>query len=224
MKPNPSYHLFPFNEISDIEPKPGLYAWYMKLQIGKGNTKTSKDTTKALCKISEIICYPDLELCMEGHLKLQMKGGLKHLWYGHDENKHSSGLKKTINNPDSRVILSEILEAAVPLLSSPLYIGVSKDLKLRLATHKKLIEAFQQDTTQTKNELASIAPVDDTKSFESDKNFAERVVGRGIDPNHLLVGVMQVSLKDVDDELVRETVEAAETLLNRFFYPILGRR
>lgn len=140
MKTSSTCHLLSFNELSDVAPKPGLYAWYMKLQIGKGNAKTSEDTKEALYKIAESICYPNLDMYLKGHLKLQMKGDFRHLWYGHDENKHSGGLVKVIDNSDGREILNEILEAAVPLLSNPLYIGVSKDLKSRLATHKKLIE------------------------------------------------------------------------------------
>jgi hypothetical protein len=224
MKIKSSCNLYSYNQISDVSSQAGLYAWYMKMQVGKANINSPENMAKALCKLAQTVCYPNLEMHVQGHLNLQLKGDLSHIWYGHGDNEHSSTLKDVINNPEGRSILGEIFDLAVPLMSSPLYIGVSKNLKARLQTHARLIEAYKKDSTRKKSDLDNTLPVDDAESLDSDKSFAQRIADRGIDSNRLIVGVMLIEQNKRSPELIRRTVEAAETILNRIFYPILGRR
>lgn len=224
MKVSSSCNLYSYNQVSDVSSQAGLYAWYMRMQVGKANINSPENMTKALCKLSQSICYPNLEMHLQGHLNLQLKGDLNHIWYGHGENEHSAALKEVINDPEGRMILGEIFDLAVPLMSSPLYIGVSKNLKARLQTHTRLIDAYKKDATRRKAELDNTLPVDDADSLDSDKSFAQRIADRGINPNLLIVGVMFISHNKRSPEMIRRAIEAAETILNRMFYPILGRR
>ena len=222
MAQNSSYKLLTFSEVSDAMSKPGLYAWYLTMRLGKADLNTPENTTQALNKFAETMCYPPLLMNLQGHLNLQLEGELKHVHFGHANNKHNSPLlQEVLNDPKGRQTLSNIFELAVPLLCCPLYIGVSNNLKNRLNQHTKLIQTYQEEKVQREIELANIAPVDDQEDLEHDKNFAMRVVERKINPNNLIVGTIYPK---ENTPIVRKAVEAAETLLNRMFYPILGRR
>ena len=206
-------NLLSFGEVPDAEPVPGLYAWYLRIRLGKNNIKSPENFSRALNRITEQICYPALTMQLQGHLNLNLKGKLRHIWYGHDDNPFSNSFKETLNHPEERKILSDILDLAVPLLTGPLYIGVSKNLRVRLRQHVRLIQG--SDTARS---------IDSEESFENDKSFAERIKARKIDPNHLVVSVVDVSHPDISSKRIRKTVGTAETLLNRMFYPVLGRR
>ena len=210
--------LFAFEEVPDADPKPGLYAWYLRIRPGKRNIESSEDFLKALKRITKQISYPTLTMQLRGHLGLNLKGKLKHIWYGHDEKSFSDSLEM-LYYLEEREILSDILELTVPLLTAPLYIGVSKNLQVRLQRHTNLIQAYRENTTQL-----SPIDIDSEESLENDKNFAERIVERKIDPNHLVVGVIYVCRPHHPTKRIHKAIKNAETLLNRMFYPILGRK
>lgn len=207
--------LLSFGEVPDADPKPGLYAWYLRIKPGKSNLESPENFSKALKRITEQLCYPDLSMQLRGHLNLHLKGDLKHIWYGHEENQFSDQFQTILELPEEREILGEILESTVPLLTGPLYIGVSKNLQRRLQQHTRLIQEGYHD---------QFSPVDSKESLENDRNFAERITQRKIDPNHLMVGVVYVSHPQFSGAKIRKAIGAAETLLNRTFYPILGRK
>ena len=213
--------LFPFERIPDVEAKPGLYAWYLRIRVGRSNIESPHNFSNALKKITEQMRHPVLTMQLEGHFNLKMEGDLKHIWYGHNKHSFTENFQEMLNHPEERELISNILDLAVPLLTCPLYIGVSKNLQQRLQTHTRLIEKsskkHQEDTTPED-------PVDSPDSLRNDKNFAERIVKRNIDPNHLIVGVTYVSHSNLLVEEIRNSIETTETLLNRMFYPILGRK
>ena len=215
---NNSQELLSFKEVPDVDSKPGLYAWYLRISPGQGNTESSEDFLKALKKITEQFYYPTLAMQLKGHLGLNWKGKLEHIWYGHDEYPFSDSIKM-LTHPEERKILSDILELTLPLLTGPLYIGVSKNLQVRLQQHTQLIQAYQEDITQL-----SSTNIDGDESLENDKNFAQRIAEREIDPNHLAVGVIYMCPSHHSTERIHTAVKSAENLLNRMFYPILGRR
>lgn len=204
-----------FGEVPDADPKPGLYAWYLRIQPGKSNLESSENFLKALKRITEQLRYPDLSMQLRGHLNLHLKGDLKHIWYGHEENQFSNQFQSILEQPEEREILADILALTVPLLTGPLYIGVSKNLSRRLRQHTRLIQEGYHER---------LSPVDSKESLENDRNFAERIRQRKIDPNHLVVSLVYVSHPDISPSGIRKTIENAETLLNRTFYPILGRK
>jgi hypothetical protein len=217
---NTSYKLYEFKEVSDVEPKHGLYAWYLNMQLSDATTSSSENMVGALRKISEASRYPDLEIQMRGHLSLDLRGKMQHMWYGYDD-KYRKELLTILKYPEERVLLQYIFNSAAPLLTSPLYIGISKNLKERLRTHKRLI----QEPGRSSSEIINRSTVEDgSETIKQDKTFAQRVIDRDINPNHLIVGVIYVEDINVPQTRIRKTIEAAETLLNRMFHPILGRR
>jgi hypothetical protein len=221
MGPNTFGKLFDFEEVSDADSQPGLYAWYLRIQPGERNIESSENFLKALKRITEQICYPTLNAQLQGHLNMQLQGDLRHVWYGHDDNQFSPQFQEILNHPEEREILGQILEVTVPLLTGPLYIGVSKNLHQRIQQHTQLIEKYRQEYQE---DTMEDPPVDGEDSLQNDENFAQRIVDRDIDPNHLVVGVIYVSHPNLSTARIRKAVGAIETLLNRMFYPILGRK
>lgn len=209
--------LLSFGEVTDANSEPGLYAWYLRLKPGKSNIESPANFLSALKRITQQTCYPNLSMQLQGHLGLNLKGNLKHIWYGHDENPFSDSFQEILNHTEERKILSDILELTVPLLTGPLYIGVSKNLQNRLQQHTQLIQGYQAEPIQT-------PLIDSKESLENDKNFAQRIVERKINPNHLAVGIVYVSQQHLSPSKIRKTIEFAEMLLNRMFYPTLGRK
>lgn len=218
------YQLFAFKEISDVEVRPGLYAWYLKMHLTENNISSAENILEALRRLSSESRYPDLEIQLVGHLSLDLRGSLEHVWYGHDDNTYSGLLKEVVEQPEERRVLYNIFNSAVPLLTAPLYIGISRNVQGRLLTHKKLMRSYQEKTAEAESALKAVVPVDDPEALRQDMNFARRVIERGIDPSHLVVGVIYVDQRRVPQQRVRRAIEAAETLLNRIFHPILGRR
>ena len=213
--------LFSFERVPDVKAKPGLYAWYLRIRVGRSNIESPQNFSKVLKKFTEQIQHPTLAMQVDGHFNLNMKGKLKHIWYGHNEYPFTENFQEMLNHPEERKLISNILDLAVPLLSGPLYIGVSKNLQKRLQTHTRLIEKYSKEQQEDNTPEVS---VDSPDSLKNDKDFAERIVEREIDPNHLIVGVTYVHHPNLPPDRIRKTVEATETLLNRIFYPILGKK
>ena len=209
--------LLSFGEVSDAEAKPGIYAWYLRIRPGNKDIESPDDFLKSLQRRTAELQHPTMSMQVQGHFRLRMQGDLKHIWYGHEKNKFSEQLQEILSNSEEREMLGKILEFAVPLLTGPLYIGVSKNLQTRLLQHVKLIQEYQEDVSQ-------LFAIDSEESFENDKNFAGRIVERKINPNRLVVCISHPPYPHFPSERIHKTIETAETLLNKMFYPILGRK
>lgn len=217
MNLDPFGKLLSFGKVSDAEAEPGLYAWYLRIRPGDRNIESAENFLRSLKRTTEELQYPTMPMQARGHFRLKMQGDLKHIWYGHEENKFTDQLQEVLSNSEERELLGNILEYAVPLLTGPLYIGVSKNLQTRLQQHVKLIQEYQEGINQ-------FSSSDIAESLENDKNFAQRIVERKINPNRLVVCLTYVPYPHFPSERIRKTIETAETLLNKMFYPILGRR
>ena len=121
---------------------------------------------------------------------MNLQGDLRHIWYGHDEKSiFQFSFKRFLISLEEREVLGEILELAVPLLTGPLYIGVSKDLQQRLQRHTQPYPKIIAKNIRTHTALLSVLLT--VKILcENDENFAQRIVERKIDPNHLVVSVV----------------------------------
>lgn len=206
-----------FGEVTDASSEPGLYAWYLRLNLGKSNLESRANFLSALKRITQQTCYPSLFMQLQGHLGLKLEGTLNHIWYGHDDYPLSDSFQDIFDCFEERKIFSDILESTVPLLTGPLYIGVSKNLQIRLKQHTQLIQEYQEAPIQ-------VPLIDSEESLDNDKSFAQRIVKRKINPNHLAVGIVYVSQQHLSQERIRKIIESAEMLLNRMYYPTLGRR
>jgi hypothetical protein len=205
---------FTFNEIESTPEEPGLYAWYLEIVFGKADTSAPDDWVVRLTEYVEQHKRPDLQIKAEAALGLKFSGRLKH---------DVLEMKSEWQTVSADVIenVSDILARAVPIAASPLYMGIAtKNLRNRLMSHKQLIKSIR-DTGSV--EAGSYASDINEEQQKADRTFAERVVKRSIDVNTLAVHIMPLPQKDNTPE-AKKVLEMAEYILNRLYYPILGRR
>ena len=210
--------IFKYNEISAIEPLQGLYAWYLRIDIGEENLKTEKNTTISLKKFVKQLAYPPINIDAKGRLSLKLVGKLKHVFYGKDENRFTQGLSDILSEDEDRIRFAEVLKSAAPIFSNPLYIGISKNLARRIKGHSALIEKYKKLADEPLREKSKEV------SRDGDKNFAMRVCMRKMDPNNLIVGILYTDNEKLSKDQISTITKNSETILNRIFHPILGRR
>lgn len=210
-----------WSELSQAPEGAGVYAWYYEPEI------TDFDLGVALSAIDQRLGVgdrPGAEAIVEALLndnilsyfrqdpyEVMLSGPLKprHLGRAAHEQKVSSGLvERVVDDPKRLRHLRDVLAASAPHFASPIYIGMSDGLRSRLARHRALIERFRAEDVRR--------DVLDDPSQPEEAGFARRVVRRRIPPDRLFVMVLETSA-------VEGLHVDAENILNRIYYPILGR-
>lgn len=196
----------------------GIYAWYCRPQITdfdlqatinaieakrSENRGAAEDIARSM--LDDRVFKPFREepyrAAIEGPLKASYSGPLEH------EFEVSRGLiSRVVDKPDRLRVIREVLERSAPMFASPLYIGMSIHLRDRLSTHKRLIEKYRQ---------ARLKEVDEPRN--SDAGFAWQVAKREISPERLFVFTCEIGDGDAS------SATDIENILNRLYYPILGR-
>ena len=196
---------------------PGVYAWYYSPEI----TDYDLEQTIAQLKASRDVDRPAAEelvrttldsrifkhfredpyqALIEGPLKPTYTGTLEHTF------RVSGGLvQRIVDDPDRLRTIRNVLDMSAPMFASPLYMGMAGELRSRLATHKALIEKYRRLHRQGEEPVRN-----------SDAGFAWQVAKRRIPPDRLIVFTCTTAADD-------KTAVDIENILNRIYYPILGR-
>lgn len=201
----------------DLAPeRPGVYAWYSRLVISKAdidaiikrvNEAKLADEAKAReaveAALDRFIFSPYREtpyhVALRGQLKPKFSGEV-----AHEPSKSESLIDRLVANPERFRAISDILKAAAPWFTAPLYIGMATNLRSRLKQHRNKIVELR--------DLQGHGPIDDL----AEAGFANQVVARNFDPTNLFVHIAEV---DVDTGEHNDL----ENILNRINYPIFGR-
>jgi len=204
-------------DISNAPALPGVYAWYYSPEI----TDYDLEQTIAQLKASRDVDRPAAEelvrttldsrifkhfredpyqALLEGPLKPTYTGTLEHTF------RVSGGLvRRIVDDPDRLRTIRKVLDMSAPMFASPLYMGMAGELRSRLATHKALIEKYRRLHRQGEEPVRN-----------SDAGFAWQVAKRRIPPDRLIVFTCTTAADD-------KTAVDIENILNRIYYPILGR-
>jgi hypothetical protein len=210
----------PWNRIHDAAPRAGIYSWYYEPYIGDYDLnktiadvqqmRDQNDTAGAAALLRSFLQQNLLSYFRQDPYQVELKGPLKPRHLGsadHDQDVSASVIDRLLEDPERLRPLRDVLKQSTPYFASPLYVGMSDCLRTRLLRHKNLIHYFRSQTGPT-GQVPSFA--------DEEAGFAYRVVHRRIPPDRLFVvtcEIPSVSSLNVD----------AENLLNRIFYPILGR-
>lgn len=209
-------HNYEFDDLDLAPEEPGIYAWYLKPELRVADLADPQSTKNNLLRLAEQLRLPGFEVEARGHLSLLLKGHLSHSHLASEERSEFSQLVESVLEDElKRDLFAKILRTSAPHLMSPLYIGVAIDLRRRLRDHRRDIEKFR--------ELQRVK-LGDVDLEDAKQKFALEVVRRGIPSRRLQVFVSTGFESQHCPEDERVTVEAVETILNRLFYPILGRR
>ncbi len=196
---------------------PGVYAWYYSPEITdydleqtitqlKACRETDRPAAEALVRTtldSRVFKHfreDPYQALLEGPLKPTYKGTLEHTF------SVSSGLvQRIVDDPDRLRTIRNVLDMSAPMFASPLYMGMAGQLRSRLATHKGLIERYRR-----------LHRLEDEPARDSDAGFAWQIAKRRIPPDRLVVFTCTTPADD-------NTAVDIENILNRIYYPILGR-
>lgn len=231
----------------------GVYAWYSTPQIGSPDWRRSldpmgRDTGEAafrrlLAKHSSRFMPPNLRTEAHSAFRDTWQGRLTPSRYekhvaaisdpdqADDERGNILFPKKSIQNllasEKHRGLLSDLLTSlAVPVLSSPLYIGRADNLKIRLRDHavalgkwNSLVQRDPAHRERLREVLFSGVVNPDLPDC-----FATRAVASGFGPENLTVYVLDISdAFDITQDSAVELSEVFEWFLNTWNRPLLGR-
>lgn len=214
--------IYEWTEIASAPNVPGVYAWYFNLEITQfdlDNTirtleklRDMENKVEARQTVHEFLQRIIFRFFKEEPYSAVLKGPLKPHYKGILE--HQSSLSDTlvdriIEDPNRLFTMKRVLESSAPRFANPIYIGMAHKLRDRLKTHKQLIERYREKRL---NRVGT--PGGENKS--PDQSFAYQVCEREILPSRLFVVVQR--LEDCGNHYVD-----IENILNRIYYPLLGR-
>lgn len=206
---------------------PGVYAWYyqptltefdVKNIIDQINSYKSDDKIAEAKKLVEAFLQRNLMQYFAEHpYQAMIKGPLKPSYTGQlsHESRPSESLVERIVSDSTRLLqIKKFLDRRDPLFGSPIYIGMSSSLKQRLVRHKDLIEKFKQGKFSVGPGLQEDR--ESTPEQKRDRSFAQEVASRNMSTGDLYVAIREI--EDLNDSYVD-----MENLLNRIYYPLIGR-
>ena len=196
---------------------PGVYAWYYSPEITDYDLEQTIAQLKACRDIDRPAAQALVRTTLDNRIfkhfredpyQARIEGPLKPTYTGTLEHTFevSSGLvQRIVEDPDRLRTIRDVLDMSAPMFASPLYMGMAGELRTRLATHKALIERYRRLHRQG-----------DEPARNSDAGFAWQVAKRRIPPDRLIVFTCTTAADD-------KTAVDIENILNRIYYPILGR-
>lgn len=223
MKP-PEPVILNWHEIAAAPEAAGIYAWYFKPELtdydidslvaelneneGKSSETYCRDLVRRFLKKRIFRYFEQKPYLVElsGQLKPRYRGEIEHQ---PDLDLSDVLIDRILKDPSRLNKLKVPLSITTPMFASPLYIGMADRLRTRLASHKKLISSLENSDFYNSTFFA------DYELSLSEKNFAERVKAREIPSSRLFV-VAQVISPPSDPNDV-------ENILNRIYFPVLGR-
>lgn len=201
----------------DLAPEtPGVYAWYSRLAISKADIDAIVNRVNEAKLIGEAKAREEVEDALDRFIfspyretpyQVALRGQLKPKFNGevvHEPSKSESLVGRLAANPERFRAISEILKAAAPWFTAPLYIGMATNLRGRLKQHRNKIVELR--------DLQGHGAIDEV----TEAGFANQVVARNFDPTNLFVHIAEVNVDTGEHNDL-------ENILNRINYPIFGR-
>lgn len=217
--------LYGWIQIEEIPESAGIYAWYyipmisdneiekLKVKITEakhqGEHQFAYDTVLTFLQVNVFKAFQEepYRATLEGQLKPRYGGDIEHIF-----NISEELIERIVEQPERLSNIKSILQNSIPEFASPIYIGMSELLRQRLRRHKSLIQHyFEYMQSETSNHRTS----DNSSHLDQDQSFALEIFRRKLVPSNLYVAV-----RVIEDT---ESFLDIENLLNRLYYPLLGR-
>lgn len=188
------HHLLPYTDLESAKESQGVYAWFLRVK-GSGQEEWEK--------VNSIYSSRRLKTSALGSLGERYDGDL---------------VKKPYDGtaPVDPVVLTALCAA----FSTPVYLGISSNVRTRLKQHDKALQEYLRDPTNYKRQIDSDAPSD----TDSESSLFGARLGKALleaDFNHAANAFVKIVYLD---NISRETLIASETLINRMIHPTLGRK
>jgi len=202
-----------WKDIETVNEDPGIYAWYLLNSVGAADRDTPRGWSQLIEKYISDHRRPGMGVNAKAALGLKFEGDIKHITIEKEEGKSWSPETESID------MVTDILNLSVPNFAAPLYIGVAlRGVGSRLMDHKRDIKRYRREGIDKIADIRNREP-----EREEDRIFASRVVSRDIDVDSLHVEYIFLDKGEYDGDL-EKGLKTAEFILNRIFFPILGRK
>lgn len=244
---------FKLTEIDRAPTGPGVYVWYSKPQIGTPDWRRNLDSEandsgelafrRLLSKHSARFMPPFLRADAHSAFRDTWEGRLHPIRYERHvaaiadpqsmdgESKNimfpRRSMERLLSSEKQRGLLSELMmSSAIPVLSSPLYIGRGDNLRSRLTDHATALgkwNALVQRDPSYRDHLREIL-FSGAATLDIPDCFATRAIASGFGPENLIVYALDLcDLFDIKGDSAKELSEVFEWLLNTWNRPLLGR-
>jgi len=223
---------FRLEEIEKVTNSPGIYTWYGKPSFDEYDWKHTElsqfikmfsnmmNKNRPIGLTSEVSSSFGLKWqgkLDEGSMERWTEKLNQHLLEeGLERSESINSIFEPLNN---RKLLSHVLNEICPTYANPLYIGVAKNLKNRLMTHKNSLDSLFEEKPRNFSEL-----------YEQGSEFAHRAYGAGFKRTELIVGTIDfeelsssIGTTNLSIDDLRQLAAVVEFVLNRKYRPILGR-
>jgi hypothetical protein len=204
----------PWQGIRDVGTQSGVYSWYFTPRFADRDLKELESTLESGGGTEAVESFLQKQLfgrLREDPYHAEISGQLKAKYSGQLDHVASITpglLERLAAEPKRCRELGEVLTQIAPYFSSPLYIGMAKNLSSRLNTHKRLITAFHDGASPP-------PPTGDNDELRRDYSFAKSVYLRNLPVAQLFVQILPVMNPDLKVDV--------ENVLNRISFPIFGR-
>ena len=232
--------------ISSAPSRPGIYAWYADLRIETADLDGgadellddgTRDRLRRALKEHSVRYRPAaLRTEVRAHFGEVFDGELASRLadamarridpprdtVDEPEDGRLQSLDRTLAVARTRRALSQLLYAAAPRFSAPIYIGKSHDLRTRLVTHRDQVEVLSQGLSDDPDARSLLIE----RALTKKSTFAVRAIAQGFHRDQLRVWVLDVGAflgGDFRDDQLDALAESLEWFLNRWHRPFVGR-
>lgn len=227
METNINKSFFQLDQFDRIPSQPGLYCWMALPNLDRYSWELQENESEAgrsTYLLDELTTFCDSSALQSVYSEVtaffdsSWSGRLEYTSIRKTQANASKALKSHCKNNEDRQLLVNLIKSSFPIFWQPLYIGVAKDLKVRLSTHKRVMNGSKID------EFASTK--DEKDDLESAKDFGERLRVCDYKPEHLWVYTLSIdeSNLSLDKQRIRKISEVAENWLNILNTPKLGKK
>ena len=190
-----------WTELAQAPASPGVYAWYYEPEITDFDLDTAileiqkrtsaGDKLGAESVVTSLLNEHVLHYFRHDPYDVTLTGPLKPRHCGtvqHEQRVSTSLVQRILEQPERIRHLRDILATSAPYFASPIYVGMSENLKSRLKKHRALIEKFRAEDfwVNQSNEVDQ----------DDEAGFARRIASRRIPPGRLFV-------------IIRETIRSS---------------
>lgn len=191
-----AHGIYKLSENHLIPSVPGIYSWHIGFE-----KKGYNDYFKAFKQ-------KRLDVNLKGSLKEQYSGKI---WNSY----HSKDFSSTTFDFD-------LCEYASSVFCPPVYIGISKDLKARLATHIRELEKIYTGKVKL-SKPKKVGQTDFDTIIES-SHFAQRIGFTLAELKSISIDSLFIKTVELDKTYAWSDLQKVEKYVNRTFIPIYGRK
>ena len=214
-----SNHILTWSELANCPEEPGIYAWYFRpeltdhdiaalIQTLRSSQGDGKEAVESFFheRLFRYFTLSPYHVELSGQLKARYWGKVAHI-----QDIAPGLIDRIIEIPERIFQIRDLLQTTSPMFASPLYVGMSKNIRVRIKQHCSFITQLRERSSNPFSKLF------DYDLSNEEKNFAQRVVEREMPSSRLFIAYQATP------ETYEKINVDVESIINRIYYPAFGR-